>query len=98
LLLVGSPTAIGWLVVAIVVDAIKAVACSWMLAHVTREVLEAHEVAAMPAPTDSDAATAVTMKAMVVRVKAPIVHSQPSAIESAFLAAPRMTVTHFHQW
>ena len=79
------PSAITWLVVAVVVDAVDRVIGRRFLPHVGIERLE--RIA--PAVAHANAASAVVVKGVIVSVVAPHLHPDPSAILNGFFHAVR---------
>lgn len=81
----GSPTAIGWFVIAIVVDSFNRVRWAWFWSHVGDEALKRRD----PALANLDAASAVAFEAANVRIQAPVFHVLPASPLSC--VAPAVT-------
>ena len=74
---VGGPSTILRAVRAVVVDAVNGQPARWWLAHVSQEVLEFK-----PAVADRDAAAAVTLIGMILRIRASLFHLHPAEVST----------------
>ncbi len=74
LLLVGGPSAVTRLVVAVVIDAVKCVS-RWALAHVREEHIES-----VPLTAYTNASSSVAIKSLIARVAASVAHVCPDRV------------------
>lgn len=76
LLLLGSPSTVGWFVVPVVVDAVQTVSRRWPWTHVRKKALKAHH----PRRTDGDATSPVVFVGGISGVEAALSHRCPGAV------------------
>jgi hypothetical protein len=83
----GNPLAVAGLVILLVVDSSNRVVSSWVRAHVFGKIGKF-----LPAFTNPDATTTVTIKAIMVRVIATLHQTRPSIVQAARLTAPSVSM------
>lgn len=89
LLLSCRPSAVARLVMAVVVDAVKAVRTAWTRPHVGKELREVVQ----PLVAHRNAASAVSVKGFVAGTRAPVLRSKPTDILAGRSDAPRHSVS-----